>query len=278
MSTSPLVSFVLPVYNDECHISAAISSVLRQTLDDFELLIINDGSTDGTLEHLLQFDDRRIHIINQTKMGFSAAVNRGLNQASGVYIARMDSDDTCTPDRLSLQVDFLNRNPDHALVGSSCVIVDEAANPLVTMHAPQTDAEIRRAMLWHNPIVHSSVLIRKQILDEVGPYSERYSRIGHDYELWWRILGRSRAANLPSTLVTRMHRSASAFRLPKSLHHKVMRDIKIEAYRARCAPLRILPCAALNHALAIIYTISETLERSYHPRTSPPPRPTKLVI
>src|SRR4051794_28992126 len=112
------VTVLMPVYNGERYIAAAIRSVLDQTFSAFELLIVNDGSTDETLEVIHSFADQRVKVIDQQKGGVAKALNTGLAYATGQYIARFDSDDICFPNRLAEQVKFLDYNSDHVVVGS----------------------------------------------------------------------------------------------------------------------------------------------------------------
>src|SRR5690348_7082970 len=112
------VTVLMPVYNSEKYIWAAIHSVINQTWNDFELLIVNDGSTDGTQEIIKSFADDRIVLINQENGGVAKALNKGLMHAKGDYIARFDADDICFPDRLEEQVNFLDKHEDYVVVGS----------------------------------------------------------------------------------------------------------------------------------------------------------------
>src|SRR5687768_3609783 len=111
------VTVLMPVYKGERHIAEAIDSVLAQTFRDFELLIVNDGSTDGTAAIVKAYNDQRIVLLSRPNGGVSAALNTGLEQARGEYIARFDADDVCYPHRLQVQYDFLRSHPDYVMVG-----------------------------------------------------------------------------------------------------------------------------------------------------------------
>ena len=114
----------MPVYNAEKYIGDSIASVLQQSFIDFELLIINDGSTDKTEKIIRGFADPRIRLINQTNQGIAAALNNGLQIARADYIARFDADDICMPERLQIQYDFLRTLPDYVIVGSNADYID----------------------------------------------------------------------------------------------------------------------------------------------------------
>jgi glycosyltransferase involved in cell wall biosynthesis len=253
----PHVSVILPVYNDERFIARAIKSILDQTYTDFELIVVDDGSTDGTADVLKAINDSRLRVIYQANQGISAALNRAIVLSKGKYIARMDSDDIACPKRLALQVEFLDWHLDYGLVGSACEIVTENNQRIRMFRVPLTDRAIRRAMVWVNPIVHSSVMIRKSILDQVGYYDVRLSTIGHDYELWWRTLARSKAANLESNLITRVHRRNSTFRLNRSAHHFAMLQIQLRAFRFGWAPAIVVFSCARSVLLWLGYSIIE---------------------
>lgn len=201
MSPSPAVSVVLSVRNGGSDLPKALETILNQTFRDFELIAINNGSTDGTREFLDQIADSRVRAYHQEDEGLAAALNRGISVARGRYIARQDHDDWALPNRIEQQVAFLDANPDHALVGTRAEVWI-GDNPTGRFHDhPTEDADLRFALLFNNYFVHSSVMIRKAALDEVGVYStDRSRQPPEDYELWSRIARRFRVANLPERL------------------------------------------------------------------------------
>jgi glycosyltransferase involved in cell wall biosynthesis len=201
MSANPTVSVVLSVRNGGTDLPKALDTILNQSFSDFELIAINNGSTDGTRAFLDQVADPRVRVYHQEDKGLAAALNRGISLARGRYIARQDHDDWALPTRLAKQVAFLNANPDHALIGTRAEIwVGDSPTGRFHDH-PTEDAELRFALLSNNYMVHSSVMIRKAALDEVGGYTTDPSRQPpEDYELWSRIARRFRIANLPERL------------------------------------------------------------------------------
>lgn len=201
MSANPTVSVVLSVRNGDTDLPKALDKILSQSFSDFEVIAINNGSTDGTRAFLDQITDLRVRVYHQEDKGLAAALNRGISLARGRYIARQDHDDWAVVSRLAKQVAFLDANPDHALVGTRAEIwVGDRPTGRFHDH-PTEDAELRFSLLFNNFMVHSSVMMRKAALDQVGVYTTDPSRQPpEDYELWSRIARRFRMANLPERL------------------------------------------------------------------------------
>jgi len=200
MST-PEVSVVLSVRNGGADLSKAIESILAQTFADFELIAINNGSTDGTRSYLDSIGDPRVRVFHQADAGLAAALNRGISLARGRYIARQDHDDLADPCRIAKQVEFLDAHRDHGLVGTRAEIWI-GDRPSGRFHDHPTEDEILRFdLLFDNPFVHSSVMMRKTALERVGGYTTDPARQPpEDYELWSRIARHYRVANLPERL------------------------------------------------------------------------------
>jgi glycosyltransferase involved in cell wall biosynthesis len=199
MSSMPSVSVLLPVYNG----SSYLHSILNQDFKDFELIIIDDGSSDDSAEIIKQYSDPRIHYFYQDNQGLASTLNRGINLARGNYIARQDQDDVSTSNRLSLQVNFLDENPGYAMVGSAAEIWANGKKTSRVLRHPTTDAELRFGLLFRNYFVHSSVLIRRNVLMELGGYCTDPARQPpEDYELWCRISRDHKMANLIEPLVS----------------------------------------------------------------------------
>lgn len=198
---APTVSVVLSVRNGGVDLPKALETILTQSFTDFELIAINNGSTDGTREFLDQIADPRVRVYHQEDQGLAAALNRGISLARGRYIARQDHDDWALPTRIAQQVAFLDANPDHALVGTRAEVW-VGNSPTGRFHDhPTEDGDLRFALLFNNYFVHSSVMMRKAALDQVGVYTtDRSRQPPEDYELWSRIARRFRVANLPERL------------------------------------------------------------------------------
>jgi hypothetical protein len=199
--TPPRVSVVLSVHNGAADLPTAVDTILKQTFADFELIAINNGSGDGTAALLDGLRDPRVRVIHQDNMGLAAALNRGIALARGQYIARQDHDDWAKPTRLEKQVAFLEANPDCALVGTRAEIwVGDRKTSRVHDH-PTDNAALQFELLFDNPFVHSSMLLRKSALDVVGHYTTDPARQPpEDYELWSRIARRYKVANLAERL------------------------------------------------------------------------------
>jgi cellulose synthase/poly-beta-1,6-N-acetylglucosamine synthase-like glycosyltransferase len=201
MTTNPLVSVVLSVHNGAADLPKAVDTILAQTFSNFELIAINNGSTDGTAAVLDGIRDTRVRVFHQDNIGFPGALNRGIALARGRYIGRQDHDDWAKPTRLERQVKFLDANPDCALVGTRAEIwVGDEKTQRVHDH-PTDNAALQFELLFDNPFVHSSMMLRKSALDTVGGYSiDRARQPPEDYELWSRIARRYKVANLPERL------------------------------------------------------------------------------
>jgi glycosyltransferase involved in cell wall biosynthesis len=197
----PPVSVVMAVRNGAAELPKAIESILAQTFTDFELIVVNDGSTDGTAAYLDAIPDRRVRVVHQEGPALAAAINRGIALARGRYIARHDHDDISRPARFAKQVSFLDENPDFALVGTHADIwIGNQPTERAHDH-PSDDAALRFELLFHNPFTQSSVMIRKAAIDAIGGYSTDPKRQPpEDYELWSRLARRHRIANIPERL------------------------------------------------------------------------------
>ncbi|GMQ26642.1 hypothetical protein Aoki45_33250 [Algoriphagus sp. oki45] len=194
----PLVSIIIPVYNCESYAKESIESILNQTFKDFEVILIDDGSSDSTPRILQSFKDPRINLITRkTNKGYVSGLNEGIQMARGEFIARMDADDYSFPTRLEEQVKFLKENPDCGIVGS--FVTDFQNRPII--NAPLSSEEIYLEFLSRNPFVHSSVMFRSKILIDNNLIYDEKLEYAEDYKLWFEICKHSRPAFIPKTLV-----------------------------------------------------------------------------
>ncbi len=220
LTPMPLVSVLIAVHNEQRFVRESIDSILRQSLTAFELVVIDDASTDDTPAILAAIADPRLRVVrNPANLGLTPSLNRGLDLAAGEFIARLDGDDFARPDRLTMQVDFLRGHPDVGIVGSSRHVVDEDGRLLYVATAIPDDAGIRRRLLLGNPLAHPTVMIRRSVLDDHRLRYDESFRTTQDYELWTRLLTVTRAANLVEPLVTyrRRHQSISVARRVEQL-------------------------------------------------------------
>jgi glycosyltransferase involved in cell wall biosynthesis len=200
---SPVISVLMPAYNSERYISAALDSVLAQTFTDFEVVIVDDGSTDGTLATLRKYADRdkRIKLITRPNTGIVGALNDAIAASQGEFLARMDSDDICDPRRFELQLAYMREHPDCVLLGSNVLLMDSDGARI----GPMLDVcsghdQIDHALLqggW--PIVHPSVMLRADAVRKVGGYIGKCPNEDHD--LFLRLMEIGRGENLPELLL-----------------------------------------------------------------------------
>lgn len=201
MTRPPKVSVILPAYNAASTVGAAIKSVLRQSFDDFELLAVNDGSTDGTVDVLREFDDPRVRVLDRSEnRGLISTLNEALSHARGEFVARQDADDESMPDRLRLQVAAFAANPSLGVVGGSLRLRSDHGTEAGTWSYPRTATGARWQVLFKTPTPHSAVMYRQRLVVDSGGYSEDY-KYAEDFELWSRLVLVADFANLPQPLV-----------------------------------------------------------------------------
>jgi len=190
----PEVSVIIPVYNGEKFLSEAIESVIAQTYSDWEIIAVNDGSTDRSLEILRRYErllPSKIRVISQENYGLSIARNRAIAMAKGDYIAFLDCDDLWLPEKLEKQIDFLNSNKEPGLVYSDNHEIDEHGNLIkenvfLFYNAKYFRGYVFNELFYANFISTPTVMVRREVLDKVGVFNPKF-RIAQDYDLWLRI-------------------------------------------------------------------------------------------
>jgi glycosyltransferase involved in cell wall biosynthesis len=225
----PDLSIIMPVYNTVSYLGESVESVLSQSFTDFELIIIDDASTDGSAELLNNFRDDRIKILTNTQnKGIVFSRNRGLNEAQGNFIAQFDSDDVARPDKFEKQIDFLKRNPDFGMVGSWVRMIDSEGKLIKQKwRLPAKPHLIPAIMLFRNYFVQSTIVARHGAIPE-GGYKTGYDVV-EDYKMWIEIANKYKVWNLPEYLVNyRVHGSSAtnsdSTRLNKQ-HHLIFADL-----------------------------------------------------
>jgi glycosyltransferase involved in cell wall biosynthesis len=195
------ITVLMPAYNAGKYIHEAIISVLEQSYQNFELLIINDGSTDDTARIALLFNDPRIMLVNKEHEGIAAALNTGLRLTDSYYVARFDADDVCMPERLERQYNFMEDHPDYVLVGSDAEYILENGEFLFSFKCiAHSHEEIQRNMYVYCPFIHSSVMYKRDAVIKAGGYNP-YAHHFEDYLLWTCLAKMGKMQNLREPLL-----------------------------------------------------------------------------
>ena len=238
MSSGPAISVVLPVYNAEAYVSEAVESILAQSFTDFELIAINDGSTDGSGAILreLAARDTRIVLVERPNDGLVSALNEGIESARAEFIARMDADDVAMPERFALQHARMVKEPELAVLGSLIRWMDRAGNIIELANQPLTPKAIARCLEQGCPVAHPTVMMRRGAVLKVGGYRKAFPH-AEDYDLWLRMSDLGYAiANLPQPLLNYREHGANV----SAVHRQAqMRSVILAhfAHRVRKAGL-----------------------------------------
>jgi hypothetical protein len=204
----PALSVLMPARNAAPFLAAAVDSILGQTYGDFELIVVDDGSTDATAALLADYAglDRRVRMLAGPPVGVSAALNRAAAAAAAPILVRMDADDVSLPGRFRCQRDYLDRHPEVGVVGSAFAVIDAGGRRLLGRRPPTDDAAIRRHLLAGESVVaHPSVAMRADLFKRAGGYRSTFPA-AQDLDLWLRLLPNTRFANLPDELLLyRLH-------------------------------------------------------------------------
>jgi glycosyltransferase involved in cell wall biosynthesis len=221
----PEISIIMPVFNGEKYIAEAIDSILNQTFNNYEFIIIDDGSIDGTVDIVKKYDDPRIILtINESNLGLSKSLNKGIKLARGNYIARMDCDDISLPERLAKQINFLEKNPTISMVACRASLIDSIGNDLrMWLSESQTMEEIKAQLPKNNCIVHPSVMIRADVAKSYL-YNEKMitsRRDYEDYELWLRLISdNNKIAKISESLIRHRVHAESFMGGTNSVHSR----------------------------------------------------------
>lgn len=199
MGFFPKISVIMSVYNGEKYLRDAVESILNQTLGDFEFIIIDDGSVDGTKDILELFHDARLHVVHQENIGLTESLNKGIAMARGGYIARMDADDISHRARLEKESAFLDANKNVGLVGTFGIRIDESGREGHVLSFPTQDAALRIGLKEGCPFLHGSVMYRKECIEKAGKYRKKIGP-AEDYDLWLRFSEHFTLANLEELL------------------------------------------------------------------------------
>jgi len=214
MSKNPLVSVLMPVYNSERYVAEAVESILAQTFVNFEFLIIDDGSSDGSLAILKRYaeKDQRIHLVSRPNTGYVVALNEMLAKAKGEFIARMDHDDVALPERFAKQLEYMQQHPECVVVGSRVLLIDSDGDPIREMVDLFTHEQIDNQLLEGTAeIFHPAVIMKRQAIEKIGGY--HYDcQAAEDVDLFLRLAEYGQVINLPDVLTKyRQHLSSIGY-------------------------------------------------------------------
>lgn len=199
----PLVSVLMPVWNGEIWVREALSSLLSQSFRDFEIVVVDDGGTDDSMAIIESMRLSETRIVRGPKQGLAGALAVGVEECRGKYIARLDQDDVCEPTRLYEQVAFLERHTNHVVFGSQANEIDVLGRQVGRITVPTSDEAIRLALLIRNPMIHSSVMMRREAVLKVGNYWKPSDSVfPEDHSLWSRLSEVGMMANHSEPLVS----------------------------------------------------------------------------
>ncbi len=254
----PRISVLMATYNNASYIGECIDSVLSQTFDDFEFIVVNDASTDNTNVILQQYTDPRLRILqNSVNLKLSASLNRGLEIAEGDYIARIDSDDICMSDRFEKQVAFLESHQEIGAVGTQVRnISPDGTHSRPGSPTPTTPNMTSWQVLLGYPVAHPTLMIRRSLLNEVGGYDTSYP-YAQDQALWSKLIFKTRLTNLNEVLVSyRQHELSSLNRIKDKQQYEL---------KARCGAIaKLLDLVISTEDLHSLYW--SEIKSQYYPK------------
>lgn len=266
----PAVSIILPVFNGQESLASALDSLISQTFRDFELIVIDDGSTDQSQAVLRAYGERdgRVKLYSQANEGLARTLNRGIQLAQGSYFARMDADDISCPERLARQVAFLDTHPEIGVVGTWVKTIGDGVEEV--WRYPVRDDGIRSQLLFNSSLAHPTVVLRQAVLAAVGGYNG-HCTVAEDYELWSRLAAYTQFANLPQVLLLyRRHptqKGAQEYQLgtmqvtAATIHQKFLNMLAIQPTAAELALHEALSTWRLEANTGFVLRTAAWLER-----------------
>lgn len=238
MEDKPKVSVIMSVYNGMPYLNMAVGSILEQSYKNFEFIIVDDASEDDSWKYLVSKKDERIKLIrNKKNLGLARSLNIALRQANGDYIARMDADDISSPDRLRIQLKFMEGNPTTDICGLFVSVIDKQGKVIGIIKKPVTDKEIKRRLYWLTPIIHPTWFVKREVFAKLKGYDEKWDYV-EDFEFLIRAKD-FKMANIPKKLL--FFRSQRERRSQKAIEQIYRNSLK----------LRLKVCREQN--LGIVY-------------------------
>ena len=251
-------SVIMPVYNAGKFLDAAIESVLSQTFTNFELLLLDDGSTDESLKRLEYYSsqDSRCKVYSRANRGVAATLNEGLDLASSDIIIRMDQDEIFRPERFENQMRYMAEHPECVMIGSRVLLIDPDGLPIREMGHCQTHEEIDAGLSWGGAFIFDpTIVVRKSAILAVGAYRAEYE-YAEDLDLFLRLAEIGRIANLPDVLVEYRQHSSSMSYKRRDLQYKSILAATMDARRRRSQEVDTTP-PGMWTAEAAVSTISD---------------------
>lgn len=257
----PAISVLMPVYNNDRHLRVAVESILNQTFTDFEFIIINDGSTDGssiTLNALVK-EDSRIRLYERPNTGYCRALNEGLGYARGEFIARMDADDIAVPNRFERQIAYLREHPECVALGGRVLLIDNDDDPIREMCQEQSHEDIDKAHMEGKggTIIHPAMMARRAAIEAINGYDESFS-FAEDLDFFLRLAEYGKVANLPD-IVLHYRQHLSSIGYSKS---EIQQRSAIDALRA-AYERRGLPFPSEYESLTPVKTTESDVHRKW---------------
>ncbi len=246
-TAEPRVTIALPVYNAAAYLDHALESILGQTYQSFQVICIDDGSSDGSLEilHKWRQRDSRITLRSRENRGIVATLNESLEQGTGTYFARMDADDFALPDRLSVQVEFMDTHPGIILSGGNAMMVDPSGRHLKTVDPPLTHDAIWSLLIKGHAttLVHPTIIAKTSACRQIGGYREAYRYI-EDLDLFLRMGKLGKLGNVPDTLLFYRQHLTSSNRIHGERQRELKRQLLLEIGNGGQADTSIPPIAS----------------------------------
>lgn len=230
----PAVSVIMSVYNTERFLPLAIESILHQSFNNFEFIIVNDGSTDrsGAILDTYARRDKRLRIIHQHNTGISKALNKAIEFSRGALLARQDPDDISLPNRLLKQINYFKKRPSVDVLGSCNFVIGENGRIIACYYRPLSFEAIKADISSYNPLCHGSVMMRKEAVMDVGLYNSDFDK-AEDLELWMRMISaRKRLENMPDFLYCWRTHSKSVAGSSRNYQKEVVKKI-LDKYQVK---------------------------------------------
>jgi len=252
--TAPVVSVVITVRNGARFISQSIESILQQSFESWECIVVDDGSEDQTVGILSSFTDQRIQVVASSKIGRAAALNLGCSIARGKYLAIQDADDWSDCERLQSQAGYLERYTEIGLIGSSFMEYNETLGIAKSFRAPCGDQTIRLLTSLYNPFCHSTVMIRRDTWQAVGGYNSQV-RFGIDFDFILRVMTITKVDNLPGISVTHRRHIDQSYRagLSNKIRSRAHAELGLKAVRVLRLPWFCYISATAYYAYARLF-------------------------